>query len=92
MPDMLGGHAGPRMGRKTSGGRAVTNGYMGEVSAEAAGVIAAARAAGVQRIYLAGPAKAIPDEADAEAKPDDYLTMTIDAVQVLSDLLTRLGA
>ena len=35
MPDMLGGHAGPRMGRKTSGGRAVTNGYMGDLARRA---------------------------------------------------------
>ena len=35
MPGMLGGHAGPRMGRKTSGGRAVTNGYMGDLARRA---------------------------------------------------------
>ncbi|MBS9532287.1 methylmalonyl-CoA mutase small subunit [Mycobacterium sp. M1] len=56
---------------------------------EAAGVVAAARAAGATRVYLAGPATAV---ADVDPKPDDYLTMKIDAVQVLSDLLTRLGA
>src|SRR5207344_3244648 len=44
---------------------------------EASGVVEAARAAGVTRIYLAGPEKAV---ADAEAKPDDYLTAKIDAV------------
>ena len=56
---------------------------------EASGVVEAARAAGVTRIYLAGPEKAV---ADAEAKPDDYLTAKIDAVDALSTLLSRLGA
>ena len=40
-------------------------------------------------IYLAGPEKAVADAAD---KPDEYLTMKIDAVEALSTLLTRLGA
>ena len=44
---------------------------------------------GVTRIYLAGPEKAV---ADAESKPDDYLTAKIDAVKASVDLLTRLGA
>ncbi|QNI06752.1 methylmalonyl-CoA mutase small subunit [Mycobacterium kubicae] len=56
---------------------------------EAAGVVRAARAAGISRIYLAGPEKAIGDASD---RPDDYLTAKINAVQALSDLLTRLGA
>lgn len=56
---------------------------------EAAGVVAAARAAGVRHILLAGPEKAV---ADADPKPDGYVTARIDAVSVLSDLLTRLGA
>jgi methylmalonyl-CoA mutase len=30
--------------------------------------------------------------AEADHKPDDYLTAKIDAVGALSDLLTRLGA
>ncbi|WP_165825095.1 hypothetical protein, partial [Mycolicibacter senuensis] len=55
-------------------------------------VIAAARAAGIERVYLAGPAKALAANTDTDQKPDDYLTMKIDAVQALSDLLTRLGA
>jgi len=63
---------------------------------EAAAVIGAARAAGVDRVYLAGPARALGGpggpNADTDPKPDDYLTMKIDAVQALSDLLTRLGA
>ncbi|OBJ74054.1 methylmalonyl-CoA mutase small subunit [Mycobacterium sp. 1274756.6] len=57
--------------------------------AEAAGVVAAARAAGVQQILLAGPAQAVED---SDPRPDDYLTAKIDAVEALSSLLTRLGA
>lgn len=56
---------------------------------DASDVVAAARAAGVAQIYLAGPEKAV---ADASAKPDGYLTAKIDAVEALSSLLTRLGA
>lgn len=56
---------------------------------EVAGVVEAARNAGVSRVLLAGPDKAV---ADADPKPDDYLTAKIDAVGALSDLLTRLGA
>ena len=58
-------------------------------AAEAAGVVQAARDAGVERVYLAGPEKAV---GDAEQRPDDYLTAKINAVEALSDLLTRLGA
>lgn len=56
---------------------------------EAAGVVAAARTAGIDHICLAGPEKAV---ADADPKPDAYLTAKIDAVEALSNLLTRLGA
>ncbi|OBJ41983.1 methylmalonyl-CoA mutase small subunit [Mycolicibacterium mucogenicum] len=56
---------------------------------EASDVVKAARAAGVAHVYLAGPEKAVADAAD---KPDEYLTMKIDAVEALSTLLTRLGA
>ncbi len=52
-------------------------------------MVEAARAAGVSHVLLAGPEKAV---ADADAKPDDYLTAKIDAVEALSTLLTRLGA
>ncbi|PQM47484.1 putative methylmalonyl-CoA mutase small subunit [Mycobacterium talmoniae] len=52
-------------------------------------MVAAARAAGVDQIYLAGPEKAV---ADTEPKPDAYLTAKINAVEALSNLLTRLGA
>ncbi|OBH19914.1 methylmalonyl-CoA mutase family protein [Mycolicibacter sinensis] len=71
---------------------AVLCGSDARYAAEAAGVIAAARAAGVSRVYLAGPAKALAGNPDTDPQPDDYLTMKIDAVQALSDLLTRLGA
>lgn len=57
---------------------------------EGSGVVEAARRAGVSQIYLAGPQQAPGD--DAAHRPDDYLTAKIDAVQALSNLLTRLGA
>ena len=56
---------------------------------EAAGIVEAARAAGVSRVYLAGPEQAM---GDARPRPDEYLTAKIDAVEALSNLLTRLGA
>ncbi|CKV40192.1 methylmalonyl-CoA mutase small subunit mutA [Mycobacterium tuberculosis] len=49
----------------------------------------AARAAGVSRVYLAGPEKAL---GDAAHRPDEFLTAKINVVQALSNLLTRLGA
>lgn len=78
-----------------SPGAAVLCGSDARYRAEAAAVIGAARSAGVDRVYLAGPASALADPdgaAQTDSKPDDYLTMKIDAVQALSDLLTRLGA
>ncbi|MGD1237771.1 methylmalonyl-CoA mutase small subunit [Mycobacterium seoulense] len=56
---------------------------------EAAAIVEAARAAGVARVCLAGPEKAV---GDAEHRPDEFLTAKIDAVEALSNLLTRLGA
>lgn len=56
---------------------------------EAPGIVDAARAAGIERIYLAGPEKAL---GDAQSRPDEYLTAKINAVEALSHLLTRLGA
>ena len=56
---------------------------------EAAGIVAAARNAGLSRVCLAGPQKAMED---AEHRPDEYLTAKINAVEALSNLLTRLGA
>jgi methylmalonyl-CoA mutase len=60
---------------------------------EASGAVDAARKAGVSHVLLAGPEKALENSgAEADSKPDDYLTAKIDAVTALSDLLTRLGA
>jgi methylmalonyl-CoA mutase len=58
---------------------------------DAGGIVEAARDAGVSRVYLAGPEKAVA-EADPEHRPDEYLTAKINAVEALSNLLTRLGA
>jgi methylmalonyl-CoA mutase len=60
-------------------------------AAEVPAVVAAARAAGIEQILLAGPEKAIAD-VPAENRPDGYLTGTVNAVEALSALLTRLGA
>ncbi|OMC34396.1 methylmalonyl-CoA mutase small subunit [Mycobacterium sp. GA-1841] len=57
--------------------------------AEASEAVSAARAAGIGQILLAGPEKAV---AEADSKPDGYLTAKIDAVEALSNLLTGLGA
>jgi methylmalonyl-CoA mutase len=60
---------------------------------EASGVVEAARAAGVSQVYLAGPRKALGDLDDQGAHwPDEFLTAKINAVEALSNLLTRLGA
>jgi methylmalonyl-CoA mutase len=59
---------------------------------EAAGIVAAARNAGISRIYLAGPEKTLGDVKDTAHRPDEYLTAKINAVQALSNLLTGLGA
>ena len=56
---------------------------------EASDVVAAARSAGVSRVYLAGPEKAL---GDGQHRPDEFLTAKINAIQALSNLLTRLGA
>ncbi len=56
---------------------------------EASAVVEAARSAGVSRVYLAGPEKAL---GDAEHRPDEFLTAKINAVEALSNLLARLGA
>jgi methylmalonyl-CoA mutase len=69
---------------------------------EASDVVAAARAAGVSHVYLAGPEKAVAGAGGQERsdagndsaahRPDEFLTAKIDAVAALSTLLTRLGA
>lgn len=60
---------------------------------DASAVVEAARAAGVNQIYLAGPEKALETAVvDTAHRPDEYLTAKINAVEALSALLTRLGA
>jgi methylmalonyl-CoA mutase len=68
---------------------AVICGTDARYGAEASAAVDSARKAGVSYVLLAGPEKAV---AEADSKPDGYLTAKINAVQVLSDLLTRLGA
>jgi methylmalonyl-CoA mutase len=68
---------------------AVICGTDARYATEASAAVEAARKAGVSHVLLAGPEKAV---AEADSKPDGYLTAKIDAVKALSDLLTRLGA
>lgn len=68
---------------------AVICGTDARYATEASAAVEQARKIGVPHILLAGPEKAV---AEADFKPDGYLTAKIDAVEVLSDLLTRLGA
>lgn len=68
---------------------AVLCGTDARYGAEASDAVAAAHAAGVREVLLAGPEKAV---AEADSKPDGYLTAKIDAVEALSNLLTGLGA
>ena len=58
---------------------------------EAADIVEAARSAGVSRVYLAGPEKAVADLNDTAQRPDEFLTAKVNAVETLSDLLNRLG-
>jgi methylmalonyl-CoA mutase len=73
---------------------AVLCGTDARYGSEAAGIVEAARAAGVSHVYLAGPEKAFPENTTEGAahRPDDFLTAKIDAIAALSTLLTRLGA
>ncbi|NUS43506.1 MAG: methylmalonyl-CoA mutase small subunit, partial [Mycobacteriaceae bacterium] len=59
--------------------------------ADAAQAVAALRGAGVARVLLAGPEKAVADVA-GDARPDGFLTMRVDAVATLAELLDTLGA
>jgi methylmalonyl-CoA mutase len=68
---------------------AVICGTDARYAAEASEAVDSARTAGITYVLLAGPEKAV---AEADSKPDGYLTAKIDAVAALSDLLTRLGA
>ena len=58
---------------------------------EAVGVVAAARAAGCDVIYLAGRASAL-NGIPSDQYPDGFLYANINVVQELSTLLARLGA
>jgi methylmalonyl-CoA mutase len=68
---------------------AVICGTDARYATDASAAVDAARKAGVSYVLLAGPEKAA---AEADSKPDAYLTAKVDAVATLSDLLTRLGA
>jgi methylmalonyl-CoA mutase len=68
---------------------AVICGTDARYAAEGSAAVDTARKAGVAHVLLAGPEKAM---AEANSKPDGYLTAKINAVEALSDLLTRLGA
>ncbi|HEY5856203.1 MAG TPA: methylmalonyl-CoA mutase family protein [Aldersonia sp.] len=56
---------------------------------EGGAAVAALRAAGVETVLLAGPEKAMSGATDL---PDGYLTLRIDAVSAMSELLAKLGA
>lgn len=58
---------------------------------DCAAVVRAARSAGVAQVLLAGPEKAVAELSD-DARPDEFVTAKINAVEALSSLLTRLGA
>jgi methylmalonyl-CoA mutase len=68
---------------------AVICGTDARYATDASAAVDAARGAGASQVLLAGPEKAV---AEADSKPDGYLTAKVDAVEALSDLLTRLGA
>jgi methylmalonyl-CoA mutase len=68
---------------------AVICGTDARYATEASAAVDEARASGVSHVLLAGPEEAV---AEAESKPDGYLTAKIDAVAALSGLLDRLGA
>ena len=70
---------------------AVICGTDARYNSELAALVEAAHAAGIAQTYLAGSLSAVAD-IDESHLPDQFLTTTIDAVKVLSDLLSRLGA
>jgi methylmalonyl-CoA mutase len=70
---------------------AVICGTDSRYGSEAAAIAEAARSKGIRHVCLAGPQKAVAD-ADPKQQPDEFLTMKINAVEVLSSLLSRLGA
>ncbi|GGK34657.1 methylmalonyl-CoA mutase family protein [Nocardia camponoti] len=58
---------------------------------EAGAAIDALRAAGVGTVLLAGPEKSVA-QYEGSQRPDGFLTLRIDAVAVLSELLEKVGA
>lgn len=58
---------------------------------DAADVVVALRAAGVETVLLAGPQRAVAESTGA-ARPDGFLTARIDAVSALGGLLDKMGA
>lgn len=52
----------------------------------AAAAVAELRAAGITKVLLAGPEKAVAD-ATGDSRPDGFLTARIDAVSALTELL-----
>jgi methylmalonyl-CoA mutase len=68
---------------------AVICGTDSRYGSEASAVVEAAHRAGASHVCLAGPPKAV---SEADHRPDEFLTMKINAVEVLSHLLDRLGA
>ncbi|MFC4128148.1 methylmalonyl-CoA mutase family protein [Nocardia rhizosphaerae] len=58
---------------------------------EAGAAVDALRAAGIATVLLAGPEKAVARYSGTQ-RPDGYLTLRIDAVAVLSQLLEKVGA
>ncbi|MDT5161075.1 MAG: methylmalonyl-CoA mutase [Mycobacterium sp.] len=68
---------------------AVICGTDARYATDASSAVDAARTAGASHVLLVGPEKAV---AEADSKPDGYLTAKIEAVKALSELLTRLGA
>lgn len=74
---------------------AVICGTDARYAAELTDVVTAARSAGCEQVYLAGPEGAVSAalaDAHAGARPDGYLSANIDAVEALSGILERLGA
>lgn len=77
--------------RAAGAGLAVLCGTDARYGQEGPAALAALRAAGVARVYLAGSAKAFPDDDGGGDRPDGYLAARIDAVAALTELLEQVG-
>lgn len=80
-----------KLARQAGAEVAVVCGTDRRYQTELAAAVAAARDGGCGSVYLAGPDTVVPD-LPAGHRPDGHLAAGIDAVEVLSALLTRLGA